>query len=235
MNDSSAAEEAASGETADAKEEAAEGQTIAEPAEENVQPEGAVTVTYEASEGGHVSKESETFEKCADNAVLTGAEAEAEDGYEFVDWTEDGMEVSTDAVFIPDVTAIDADTTFTANFKAKEAEETYPAVDFEPMTMSDGTEILVSAPEGAFPTGVQMRASVVAPEQVVDAIAEATPDDDAVNAEQIAAYDISFYLPVDPDTEIEPRKAVQVSFENLPLQGEVTKDSSLEVWHIDDS
>ena len=79
MNDSSAAEEAASGETADAKEEAAEGQTIAEPAEENVQPEGAVTVTYEASEGGHVSKESETFEKCADNAVLTGAEAEAED------------------------------------------------------------------------------------------------------------------------------------------------------------
>ena len=235
LNDSSAAEKAASGETADAEEGAAEGQTIADPAEENVQPEGTVTVTYEASEGGRVSKESETFEKGADNAVLTGAEAEAEDGYEFVDWTEDGAEVSTDAVFIPDVMAIDADTTFTANFKAKEAEETYPAVDFAPMTMSDGTEILVSAPEGAFPAGVQMQASVVAPEQVVDAIAEATPDDDAVDAEQIAAYNISFYLPADPETEIEPRKAVQVSFENLPLQGEVTKDSSLEVWHIDDS
>lgn len=235
LNKSSTAEEAASGETADAEEGAAEGQTIADPAKENEQPEGTVTVTYEASEGGHVSKESETFVKGADRAALTGAEAAAEDGYEFVDWTEDGVEVSTDAVFIPDVTTIDADTTFTANFKAKEAEETYPAVDFAPMTMSDGTEILVSAPEGAFPAGVQMRASVVAPEQVVDAIAEATPDDDAVDAEQIAAYNISFYLPADSETEIEPRKAVQVSFENLPLHGEVTKDSSLEVWHIDDS
>ena len=28
---------------------------------------------------------------------------------------------------------------------------------------------------------------------------------------------------------------MQVSFENLPLQDEVTKGSSLEVWHIDDS
>ena len=233
--DSAATEEAEAEETADAEEDDAEDQTIADTSMETAQPKEPVTVTYEASEGGHVSKESETFVKGADSAALTGAEAEAEDGYEFVDWTEDGMEVSTDAVFVPDVTAIDADTTFTANFKVKEVEETWPAVDFAPMTMSDGTEILVSAPEGAFPAGVQMRASVVEPEQVVGAIAEATPDDDAVNAEQIAAYDISFYHPADPDTEIEPRKAVQVSFENLPLQDEVTKGSSLEVWHIDDS
>lgn len=234
-DDSAATEEADAEETADAEEDDAEDQTIADTSMETAQPEEPVTVTYEASEGGHVSKESETFVKGADSAALTGAEAEAEDGYEFVDWTEDGVEVSTDAVFVPDVTAIDADTTFTANFKVKEVEETWPEVNFAPMTMSDGTEILVSAPEGAFPAGVQMRASVVEPEQVVGAIAEATPDDDAVNAEQIAAYDISFYLPADPDTEIEPRKAVQVSFENLPLQDEVTKGSSLEVWHIDDS
>lgn len=233
--DSAATEEAEAEETADAEEDDAEDQTIADTSMETAQPKEPVTVTYEASEGGHVSKESETFVKGADSAALTGAEAEAEDGYEFVDWTEDGVEVSTDAVFVPDVTAIDADTTFTANFKVKEVEETWPAVDFAPMTMSDGSEILVSAPEGAFPEGVQMRASVVEPEQVVGAIAEATPDDDAVNAEQIAAYDISFYLPADPDTEIEPRKAVQVNFENLPLQDEVTKGSSLEVWHIDDS
>ena len=235
MNDSSAAEEAASGETADAKEEAAEGQTIAEPAEENVQPEGAVTVTYEASEGGHVSKESETFEKGADNAVLTGAEAEAEDGYEFVDWTEDGMEVSTDAVFIPDVTAIDADTTFTANFKAKEAEETYPAVDFEPMTMSDGTEILVSAPEGAFPVGVQMRASVVAPESLVDAVRETAGDDVNVTADKIAAYDISFYLPGDPDTELEPKKEISVRFANVPLEEAMSDGTVLEAYHVNEA
>ena len=224
-DDSAATEEADAEEAADAEEDTAEDQTIADTSMETAQPEEPVTVTYEASEGGHVSKESETFVKGVDSAALTGAE----------DWTEDGVEVSTDAVFVPDVTAIDADTTFTANFKVKEAEETWPAVDFAPMAMSDGSEIFVSAPEGAFPAGVQMRASVVEPEQVVGAIAEATPDDDAVNAEQIAAYDISFYLPADPDTEIEPRKAVQVSFENLPLQDEVTKGSSLEVWHIDDS
>ena len=234
-DDSAATEEADAEETADAEEDAAEDQTIADTSMETAQPEETVTVTYEASEGGHVSKESETFVKGADSAALTGAEAEAEDGYEFVDWTEDGVEVSTDAVFVPDATAIDADTTFTANFKVKEVEETWPAVDFAPRAMSAGTVILVSAPEGAFPAGVQMRASVVEPKQVVGAIAEATPDDDAVNAEQIAAYDISFYLPADPETEIEPRKAVQVSFENLPLQDEVTKGSSLEVWHIDDS
>lgn len=234
-DDSAATEEADAEETADAEEDAAEDQTIADTSMETAQPEEPVTVTYEASEGGHVSKESETFVKGADSAALTGAEAEAEDGYEFVDWTEDDVEVSTDAVFVPDVTAIDADTTFTANFKVKEVEETWPAVDFAPMTMSDGTEILVSAPEGAFPAGVQMRASVVEPESLVDAVRETVSDDVNVTADKIAAYDISFYLPDDPDTELEPKKEISVRFANVPLEEAMSDGAVLEAYHVNDT
>ncbi|MCI6757219.1 MAG: hypothetical protein MR607_10030 [Lachnospiraceae bacterium] len=234
-DDSAATEEADAEETADAEEDAAEDQTIADTSMETAQPEEPVTVTYKASEGGHVSKESETFVKGADSAALTGAEAEAEDGYEFVDWTEDGVEVSTDAVFVPDVTAIDADTTFTANFKVKEVEETWPAVDFAPMTMSDGSEILVSAPEGAFPAGVQMRASVVEPESLVDAVRETVSDDVNVTADKIAAYDISFYLPDDPDTELEPKKEISVRFANVPLEEALSDGAVLEAYHVNDT
>ena len=234
-DDSAATEEAEAEKTADAEEDAAEDQTIADTSMETAQPEEPLTVTYEASEGGHVSKESETFVKGADSAALTGAEAEAEDGYEFVDWTEDGVEVSTDAVFVPDVTAIDADTTFTANFKVKEVEETWPEVNFAPMTMSDGTEILVSAPEGAFPAGVQMRASVVEPESLVDAVRETVSDDVNVTADKIAAYDISFYLPDDPDTELEPKREICVRFVNVPLEEALSDGAVLEAYHVNDA
>ncbi|WP_035773631.1 InlB B-repeat-containing protein, partial [Butyrivibrio sp. VCD2006] len=115
-----------------------------------------VTVTYVATKGGKVSRDSETIDINAEGAVFEGATAEARnDKYEFVNWTDaSGNEVSTEATFVP--SNIEEDTTFTANFKAAED----IAVEMPALSVSDvhagGMIVSVSAEEGVFPDGTEV-------------------------------------------------------------------------------
>jgi uncharacterized repeat protein (TIGR02543 family) len=90
---------------------------IAETVSENDKESGNdITVTYAAGEGGSVDRDSESF--VADGDVqLKGATATADEGYTFVDWTEDGKEVSKEASFVPDIFSVTGDVTYTANFE----------------------------------------------------------------------------------------------------------------------
>lgn len=183
-------------------------------------------MTYAAGEGGTVDADSESFVP-DDNVQLTGATATADEGYTFVDWTEDGKEVSTEASFVPDATKIDADVTYTANFKAEEKEDTYPAVDFDEARMDDGTVIRVSAPEGAFPEGIKMEITQVDSVKILDALKDASDNEDLEESD-VRAYEFDFYK--EDEHGIEPRKDISVRFSNIGI----SEDSDVTAYHLKD-
>ena len=84
--------------------------------------EEKIKISFEASEGGSVSmSEQELGEEDEVEAVT----ATADEGYEFVNWTKDGEEVSTSEEFTP----AKEEATYVANFE--EVEEECPAQSFE--------------------------------------------------------------------------------------------------------
>lgn len=113
-------------------------------------------------------------------------------------------------------------------------------------TAADGTVITADIPEGALPEGVEMVVVPQSAEQVfaellrqygydqetVDATVDAMLENGEAFEDYIAAYDISFCLPSDPDTEIEPLKAVSVTFENVSLKSDL---ADLDAYHVADS
>ena len=93
-----------------------------EKAEEEDAEEKLIKVTYEATEGGSVSSESEEVDINDEDAEFEGSTATADEGYVFVNWTDaDGEEVSDDVTFVPE--DLEEDATFTANFEVEEVEE----------------------------------------------------------------------------------------------------------------
>ena len=89
-------------------------------------------------------------------------------------------------------------------------------------SLDDGTEITADIPEGAFPAGVEMKAEredsasyEAAIEDVAADNEEASSDDNTIT--QYAAFDITFYLPADPDTELEPEKPISLTFSNVDV------------------
>ena len=99
--------------------------------EEPAEPEAEkkeLKLTYTAADGGSVSETEETIDLNAEDKTIKGSTATANEGYEFVNWTDaDGEEVSTDAEFVPEVSA-DAESgsaAYTANFDKKTVSVTY--------------------------------------------------------------------------------------------------------------
>ena len=93
-------------------------------------------ISYKASKGGSVSSDKETIDLNADKITVKGSTATADEGYEFVNWTDvDGKEVSTDAKLVPSASAdMEAGSvSYTANFKETKKENeiiiTYKAAD----------------------------------------------------------------------------------------------------------
>ena len=110
-------------------------------------------------------------------------------------------EVKTDAEAVVNEETAPAD----GESVAEEEEEKYPAQTLK-VTASDGAVITVEASEGAFPEDSYVKAKPVSEEAVLALI------DGAVEA---AAYDITVY---DADgNEVQPKKAVEVSFANTGL------------------
>ncbi len=81
----------------------------------NFAEDADVTINYAATTGGSVSLASETLAPAT--GVAQGSTATAAAGYHFVNWTKDGVEVSTDATFVPaKVSGLNVAATYIANF-----------------------------------------------------------------------------------------------------------------------
>lgn len=105
---------------------------------------------------------------------------------------------------------------------------TMPAVDFSPVFFDDGSSVIVSAPEGAFPEGVTMTVDPVMTDQLLDAVGQAAGISD-LTEDQVAAYDFNFYA--EDGAEIEPEREITVRFEDLALAGE----NAPVVYHLEDA
>ncbi len=83
----------------------------------------------------------------------------------------------------------------------------------------EGTDMKISAeaPAGAFPDGVLLSAALMdTPDSIAEEIASLA--DEAVytiEADDLLSFDVHFYLPEDPDTEIEPLLPISITFEGL--------------------
>lgn len=85
-----------------------------------------VTINYQATVGGGVSVKNETVD--ASTGTPGGSTAVANSGYNFVNWTRNGVEVSTSLTFkpIPNAGKFES-ATYTANFSESEVTITYDA------------------------------------------------------------------------------------------------------------
>ncbi|SFQ18314.1 Listeria/Bacterioides repeat-containing protein [Butyrivibrio proteoclasticus] len=183
--------------------------------------EKIVVITYEAGEGGKVSPEKEEININAEEVVIQGSTATADEGYEFVEWKDsEGKGISDKATFVP--SDIKEDVKFKATFKKI---ITMPAQDFT--GSAGGMNVSVSAGEGVFPKGTTMKVKAISDAEALDAAKDALGD----GAKSAKGVDITFY---DKDgNEIEPAdsKSVRVSISlSQELEGE-----SFSVIHKDDT
>ena len=98
----------------------------------------------------------------------------------------------------------------------------------------DNTTIIVDAPEGAFPEGIQLRAAKADPAGLLVALLKdiGYPNEMAAELAQkiiesgadlsayIQNFTLTFYLPAEPNRSIEPSVDVEVKFENLSISTE---------------
>ncbi|MCR5341806.1 MAG: InlB B-repeat-containing protein, partial [Butyrivibrio sp.] len=218
--DETPAEEAPAQETPEEVPAETPAETVETPAEVR-----NVTVTYTATKGGKVSRDSETIDLNVEGAAFEGATATARsDKYEFVNWTDaEGNEVSSEATFVP--ANIEADATFTANFKAAEN----IAEDMPALSVSDvhagGMIVSVSAEEGIFPKDTEVCITGISEAQALETAQEKLGED----VKAAKGVDITFKL---NGEEIQPAddRYVHVS---LALE-EAFESESLTVLHDHD-
>lgn len=90
---------------------------------EDAADENTIVITYSVNneDFGYIDGESKESFTIDSEYEIQGATAVANEGYEFVNWTCDGEEVSTDATFVP--SNIEESVEFVANFEEAEVEE----------------------------------------------------------------------------------------------------------------
>ena len=129
-----------------------------------------------------------------------------------------GMQIASD-------TNAQEDTTEEPTAEPEAAAPVLPAFNASRAIAGTGMKVSVEAPEGAFPEGIQLFAGVVTtPAEVLAAIENESGE--AVAQEDALSIDIHFYLPEDPNTEIEPLVPISVTFANIDLDAEV-----VDVYH----
>ena len=181
--------------------------------------EKIVVITYEAGKGGKVSPEKEEININAEEVIIEGSTATADEGYEFVEWkdSEDNV-VSDKATFTP--SDVEENVTYKAIFKTK-----MPAQSFD--GSASGVSISVYAPEGAFPEGTQMRVTEVHDEDILDAVKEAADSSVDNENQKAVAFDISFIY---EDEEIEPKVPITVKM----YSSIIDEEKNTQVVHVDD-
>jgi hypothetical protein len=234
------------------KEKVAEEETEEEVVETEEEVDG-IKIYYVVSDedAGYVDNDGDVF---AEGKEIAGSTAEAFDGYEFVNWTdEDGKSVSKKATFIPTASDLglseDAEgeesedevkeITFTANF----VEEEGPSytLEFKESKTVNGIKVSLWAAEGVIPDDAVLDVqplSASEEQQVTDLIDEQTGD--AVAVEKTISFDINIYAPSlksedNEDGKVQPKDdgTVQITFENVSEASD--DDYSLDVYHVSDS
>ena len=192
-------------------------------AEEEAAPvQKLVTVSYNASLGGKVSKAGETIDINDAEAKFEGATATAVNKYyQFVAWVDaNGNTVSSDSTFVP--SNIEEDTTFTANFMKLSS---MPAQSFS--GSAGGMNVSVSADEGIFPEGTTMHVSAISDDEALDAAKDAIGE----SAQTAKGVDITFRNADGEEIEPADSRYVHVSISLASaLEGE-----SFSVVHKDNS
>ncbi|MBQ0018400.1 MAG: InlB B-repeat-containing protein, partial [Clostridiales bacterium] len=106
-----------------------------------------------------------------------------------------------------------------AEEETEEAE--MPAQSFE-QTASNGIRVVVSAPEGAFPEGTEMKVSAISHAKAVSLL-----EDDVENVKDANGVDITFYC---DGKEIQPEKKIAVKLSNANVEGK-----EFNIYHVEDN
>ena len=191
--------------------------------------EKIVVITYEAGEGGKVSPEKEEININAEEIIIKGSTATADEGYEFVEWKDsENNTVSDSTTFIP--SGVEKDTIFKAFFKEKKIE--MPAMT---LTKSAGrANVFIDAPEGAFPEGTTIEVTAIEDGGVLDRVKETVENElnsdesEAVKTvDDVVAVDITFYY---EGEEIYPSIPITVKITSSVIENA----ENAQVVHVDD-
>ena len=198
-------------------------------AEETAEDVSVVNITYTAGVGGTVSIESEQVTDAA-----TGATATADEGYKFVNWTnEDEVIVSEDATFTPSGDQLVDGAVYYANFMKAEKE-------FRCEKEIDGIKITLSADKGVLPADVELNIVKVeneVEEQITELLDEKTGDD--VEVAKTYSYDITFKAESakteeNPEGIVQPEDEKTVEIKFSQIEEAASADTELAVYHVED-
>ncbi|WP_035768128.1 InlB B-repeat-containing protein [Butyrivibrio sp. NC2002] len=198
-------------------------------AEETAEDVSVVNITYTAGVGGTVSIESEQVTDAA-----AGATATADDGYKFVNWTnEDEVIVSEDATFTPSGDQLVDGAVYYANFMKAEKE-------FRCEKEIDGIKITLSADKGVLPADVELNIVKVeneVEEQITELLDEKTGDD--VEVAKTYSYDITFKAESakteeNPEGIVQPEDEKTVEIKFSQIEEAASADTELAVYHVED-
>ncbi len=194
----------------------------ADAAEDADEEQEIITITYKATEGGSVSVESEEVTDKAE-----GSTAEADEGYEFVNWTYDEKVVSEKTEFIPKGDLLVDGAEFTANFAEVEEKA------FAAETVVDNIRITLYANPGVLPEDAELRVEKVSPAleaQIEEKIDEVTGED--VEVKKTISFDINIYSP-SLGAFVQPEDGtVEVRFSQI--EEAKGAETELSVYHVED-
>ncbi len=189
-------------------------------------------IFFEASEHGTIvlaaegsAKEVSIKQEVIKEEELISVNAEAEEGYEFVEWLLNGESFSEEAELKAESIELNDQDKYVALFKEIEVEEE-PEIEIWPKEFSalaGGMIVRVVYDEGTFPEGTEMVVTPIPEEQVYDAVNEKVEG----TVTRIKAVDISFYA---DGQEVQPKKFVSVYMKAYGYDD--SKDQ--QIVHIDD-
>ena len=181
--------------------------------------EEMIKISFEAGKGGSVSVSEQELGAEDDVEEVT---ATADEGYEFVNWTKDGKEVSADETFTPAKEAA----TYVANFEEVEEE-----LEFNQSVYSYGMKISLYAKPGVLPNDAELQVEKVS-STLEKEIKEAINNETEGTVEETISFDINIYS-ASAGGYVQPEDGtVSVTFE---LQGMDTENKKVSVYHVQEN
>ena len=182
--------------------------------------EEKIKISFKASEGGSVSM---SEQELGEDDEVEAVTATADEGYEFVNWTKDGEEVSASEEFTP----AKEEATYVANFEEVEEEE----LEFNQSVNSYGMKISLYAKPGVLPNDAELQVKKVS-STLEKEIKEAIDSETEGTVEETISFDINIYS-ASAGEYVQPEDGtVSVTFELLNVD---TEDKEVSVYHVEEN